>query len=415
MAGLRKLESFKAEEYGLIEPMWKKFVTAVSFIFAPQFFAVVFSHLMTDLYVGQRSIYLAYISGQLGYSNATLGLITTIAVMLSGLSQPVFGWLADKVGPRRMIIFAMLWIAVSFTLSIFLPMQIAPVLIIAANLGAGMYHPAGVNQATLIGRIRMSGKETTAASYFFLFGQLGFFFGPLLGGLLLRRWDQPGLLVLSALAIPSIIFAWRALKNLPNPAEVKKASESLPAAAKPARPVGLAAAAIVLAAAFQSWAQQNITAFMPKHMVDLGLGADTYGLLASVFIGGTVVGNLAGGALADRLGKKWVIMLGMGLGSLPLLFMGLLPYSAWWGILLFFAGMFVGSAYSVLVVLGQRLAPGGGALASGLVLGFIFSSGALGAALTGVLADAWGFAPVYYFTAALALAGGLLAFLLPEH
>lgn len=384
------------------------------FIFAPQFFAVVFSHLMTDLYVGQRSIYLAYLSGQLGFSNATLGLITTIAVMLAGLSQPLFGWLSDRVGARKMIVFSMLWIASTFTLSILLPLQMAPALIIAANLGAGMYHPAGISQATLIGRTRMAGKETTAASYFFLFGQLGFFFGPLLGGMLLRRWGDPGLLVLSALAVPSIIFAWRALKNLPDAAQKNATSSGSVKAAPVARPVGMAAAAIILAAAFQSWAQQNIATFMPKHMLDIGKGADVYGMLASVFIAGTVVGNLAGGALADRIGKKWVIMLGMGLGAIPLFLLGSLDYSFWWGALLFLSGALIGSAYSVLVVLGQRLAPGGGALASGLVLGFIFSSGALGAALTGVIADAWGFTPVYAFTAALALAGGLLAFLLPE-
>ncbi len=319
--------------------MLKKLNQALLFIFAPQFFAVVFSHLMTDLYVGQRSIYLAYLSGQLGFSNATLGVITTLSVMLAGLSQPFFGWLSDRVGARKMIVFSMLWIASSFTLSILLPLPVAPALIVAANLGAGMYHPAGVSQATLIGRTRMAGKETTAASYFFLFGQLGFFFGPLLGGMLLRRWSDPGLLLLSALAVPSIIFAWRALKNLPDAAEISVVPIDGVRAKPVARPAGMAAAAIILAAAFQSWAQQNVTTFMPKHMLDIGKGADIYGLLASVFIAGTVVGNLAGGALADRIGKKWVIMLGMGMGTIPLFLLGRLDYSFWWGVLLFLSGL----------------------------------------------------------------------------
>ena len=46
------------------------------------------------------------------------------------------------------------------------------------------------------------------------------------------------------------------------------------------------------------------------------------------------------------------------------------------------------------------------------MLGFIFSSGALGAVLTGLLADAVGFAPVYLFSAGLMAAGSLLALLL---
>ena len=100
----------------------------------------------------------------------------------------------------------------------------------------------------------------------------------------------------------------------------------------------------------------------------------------------------------------------MGLASLPMLALAMVPYSGWWFLLLFLAGALTGAAYSSLVVLGQRLAPGGGALASGLVLGFIFSAGALGAAFTGIIADAWGFTPVYYLSAGLVLLGGLSAF-----
>ena len=375
------------------------------------FFAVVFGHLMTDLYVGQRSIYLTYLSGPLQLSNAALGAITTAAVMAAGLSQPIFGWLADRWGARRMILAAMVWIGITFTASILLPISLAPALLILANLGAGMFHPAGVSQATLIGRTQLAGRESTAASYFFLFGQLGFLAGPLLGGLLLAKWGDLGLLILLALLVPAFIFAQNALRKLPA-AEPRIPGDRPASAPAIPRPVWWSVAALVAVAAFQAWTAQNIATFMPKHMSDLGQPASIYGILAAVNLLGTAVGNLIGGPLADTFGRRPLIAVALFLGALPLLVMGLVEIGPLWYVMLFLAGAAGGAAYASLVVLGQRLAPGGGAMASGLVLGFIFSSGALGAVLTGLLADAVGFAPVYLFSAGLMAAGSLLALLL---
>jgi FSR family fosmidomycin resistance protein-like MFS transporter len=395
--------------------MWQRVRLAVSYIFAPAFFAVVFSHLMTDLYIGQRSVYLAYISNQLNMSNAWLGAVTTASVVTAGLSQPLFGYLADRLGPRRMVVGALAWIGVTFGLSVLMPPIWSAWFFVLASLGAGMYHPAGVSQATLIGRTQMAGREATASSYFFLFGQLGFLLGPLLGGMILQRWGDVGLLGLLALLVPAIFFVWRSLgrQQMAEPHHAQ-AVASPGVLQVPARPRRLVIVAWALAIAFQSWSQQNISAFMPRHLAELGKTPNVYGVLASLFIAGTVVGNLVGGNLADRIGKRWVIMWGMGLGALPLLGMAWLNFSLLWAALLFLAGALVGSAYSILVVFGQRFAPGGGALASGLVLGFAFSSGAVGTALTGWLADEWGFVMVYLFSAALALAGALLARFLPE-
>ena len=65
-------------------------------------------------------------------------------------------------------------------------------------------------------------------------------------------------------------------------------------------------------------------------------------------------------------------------------------------------------------VLAQRMIPGGMALASGLILGFIFSSGALGMLLTGPLAENYGFPTVLVMTTGLVLLASPLAWMLRE-
>lgn len=47
----------------------------------------------------------------------------------------------------------------------------------------------------------------------------------------------------------------------------------------------------------------------------------------------------------------------------------------------------MGAPHSIIIVLAQRMSPGKIGMASGLVLGFTFASGAIGNLFSGVLAD----------------------------
>ena len=68
----------------------------------------------------------------------------------------------------------------------------------------------------------------------------------------------------------------------------------------------------------------------------------------------------------------------------------------------------------IAVVLAQKYIPSGMALASGLILGYIFTSGALGALLSGYLADLWGFPAVFQITGGIVLIAAILARNLPK-
>ena len=78
------------------------------------------------------------------------------------------------------------------------------------------------------------------------------------------------------------------------------------------------------------------------------------------------------------------------------------------------AGACTGSVHSIIVVLAQRMISGGMALASGLILGFIFSAGALGLLVTGPLSENYGFPSVLVMTTGLVLLASPLALMLKE-
>ncbi len=386
------------------------------------FSSVALSHLIVDVLNGQRAVLLAYLSGPLGLSNASLGLVSTIYILSAALVQPLFGHLADRVGPRWVVAGGVLWMAFFFSLAVIAPGTLALILLVTASLGSGAFHPAGTMQATLRGRSHYAGKETTATAYFFVFGQLGLFFGPMLGGPLLDRFGPGGLLLLTAPAIPVGLNAARQLNPLPQLGKIANTASALVGQAvtdqinKPG--VQLASytlLAFALVAAFQAWSQQNIVTFIPKYLSDLGQSASVYGLIAATFMGGSALGNILGGNLADRFGKRKVAAMALFLATVPLYLIPNVGWSPWLFLLIPTAGALTGATHSILVVLAQRFIPGGMALASGLILGFMFTSGALGTLLTGYLADVWGFSAMFHLNAGIALSAAVMALTLQRN
>ncbi|HLE51396.1 MAG TPA: MFS transporter, partial [Anaerolineales bacterium] len=320
------------------------------------FATIALGHLAVDVLNGQRAVLLAYLSVPLGLSNTALSLVSTIYVISGAMIQPVFGHLADRIGPRWLVAGGVLWMGFFFSLAVVTPGSLALVLLVLASLGSAAFHPAGTMQATLRGRERFAGRETTAAAYFFLFGQMGAFFGPLIGGPLLGLFGSGGLL---GLTMPTLAVGVNAARKItdgrPSEAPVG-ANISVRNLFKRALSVG--GLAFILLAAFQSWAQQNMFTFVPKYLSDLGQTPGVYGLAAALFMGGTALGNLLGGSLADRFGRRRVAVLTLLSASAPLALVPVVGWSAWLFLLIPLSGLLTGATHSIIVVLAQRKIPG---------------------------------------------------------
>jgi FSR family fosmidomycin resistance protein-like MFS transporter len=165
------------------------------------FSSLAWSHFIVDVMNSQRSILLTYFSGPFGLSNTTLGGINTLYAFSGSLAQPVFGYLADRFGPRWVITGGVFWMAGFFTLAVTIPGPIALIFLVLASLGSGAFHPAGSLSATLRGQTHMAGKQTTAASWFFFFGQFAFFLGPILGGRVIDSVGPSGLVVAALVGV----------------------------------------------------------------------------------------------------------------------------------------------------------------------------------------------------------------------
>jgi FSR family fosmidomycin resistance protein-like MFS transporter len=377
--------------------------------------ALISGHFIVDLLNSMRSLILAFLSIMLGMTNSGLGILTSVYVICGALAQPFFGYFSDRIGARWVATGGILGMGCFFTLAMFFPGWPAVGFLILSSICSGAFHPAGASEATLAGSERMNGREATASSLFFLFGQTGVGIGPILGGVIIGWLGMPGLGFLSILTIPVAYFTYKELRTINRHQKTTQISADQKADTNPKFKIVFNRTMILLIAiaAFQSWVQTNVSSYMPRYYADLNMSPAINGVIISLFTIGSAIGCFIGGELADRTSSRAVIAFGLLSSFVPLALIPMVGVSPLIFVIMFLAGFLSGAPYSVIVVQAQKIIPGGMGLASGIILGFIFSAGAIGMIFTGMLADKAGYAVSFYSTAVIALAGGVLALLLP--
>jgi predicted MFS family arabinose efflux permease len=108
-----------------------------------------------------------------------------------------------------------------------------------------------------------------------------------------------------------------------------------------------------------------------------------------------------------------VIIIGMAGFALPL-YLYIPATGLLLALLLLLAGFFGGIPHTIIVLMVQSLFPGRRALASGLALGLMFSAGAIGSYVLGVVADNIGLGLALQYTAVLPLIALIAALFLPK-
>ncbi|HZG72229.1 MAG TPA: MFS transporter, partial [Chondromyces sp.] len=130
-----------------------------------------------------------------------------------------------------------------------------------------------------------------------------------------------------------------------------------------------------------------------------------------VFMAAGVLGTFFGGPLADRFGRRNLLLFSM-LGAAPLTL--LLPHVPLVFVLPLFAliGFIILSSFSVSVVYAQELLPDKVGMVSGLTVGLAFGMGAIGSVILGFLADVTSVRFIMILASTLPLLG-MVTFLMP--
>jgi MFS family permease len=147
----------------------------------------------------------------------------------------------------------------------------------------------------------------------------------------------------------------------------------------------------------------------PVLFASAGLSVARVGILAALYPAVWGLGQLVTGALSDRWGRKWLIVLGMCIQAIGLVMVALNNAFAYWAVAAVLLGVGTAMVYPALLAsIGDVAHPAWRARSVGVYRLWRDCGFAVGALLAGVVADALGVQAAVWTVAALTAASGLV-------
>lgn len=363
-------------------------------------------HLLNDLVQSVLLAIYPLLKADFVLSYTQLGLLSLCYQLTASLMQPLIGHWAD-----RHHLSALLPVGLALTFSGLLTLAYAndyTSLLTASlllGLGSAIFHP----EAARLVRQGSANAPGLAQSLFQFGGNLGSALGPLLVvALVLPAGRQQislfALATLAGLVLTVRLAPWR----IPRPTATPDATAT-PGLNHQQRSALTLLFILMLAKWFYLACFSNYYLFYLLDQFDVSPTLAQTGLF--LFLAAVAVGTIFGGWVSDRIGAKAVILASF-IGTLPF---SLLVMSPSLGLTLFAAimsGALIASAFPVMVVYAQDLIPNRVGTVSGLLFGFAFGLGGVGAAVLGMAVDRFSLYSVFWACSLLPLIG-VLAWALP--
>ena len=364
---------------------------------------IVSGHAMHDTYSAFLAPLLPLLINKLSMSLAVAGSLQFF-VQIPALLNPFIGYIADRVSVRYFIILAP---AVSAT--IFSLLGLAPsYLVLAIMLFAGGISVAAFHAPAPAMISRISGKQIgRGMSYFMAGGELGRTLGPLVVAWSVSAWTLEGMYPVMVVGwLASFILYWR-LRNIPartdKPHDVRA---MLPIVRRLFGP-------LIVIVFFRAFMAVPFQTFLPTLLNFEGASLFLSSFSLTIWELAGVAGALLGGTLSDRVGRKAVLFVALGLAPfLTLLFLQT-PTSLLVPVLLIH-GLVALSTNPVLMAITQEHMPNNRAVANGLFISITFFSRPVTAVIIGYFGDQFGLEAAYFWGALLSLGAIPAIFFLPE-
>lgn len=331
-------------------------------------------------------------AAQMGSSGLMLGLIFSGFSIGRLFTMPIVGPLSDKYGRKRFIAFGL---AVQVLTAVGFLVATSPYELLATRIFQGIAGATIIPIAmAMVGEISPAGKESTYLGYFSVALFAGFGLGPLAGGVIKDLLSiNANFFLLGGMGLAALIGL---LLFMPSKYEVAnpKSRQVVPYRTLLANPVLLGLFFYRVATSFGRGVAASLLPLYGD--IALGFSASQIGIVISANILTTALLQPLFGGLADRTGRRWLIVVGTVMQALPLFllfwadtFSSLLALNFLMGI----AGAVSLPAASGLVTAEGKKGGMGGSMAI-FNIGMSLGLGG-GPIIGGAIYDAVGFAPAF--------------------
>jgi FSR family fosmidomycin resistance protein-like MFS transporter len=367
------------------------------------------AHVADDLNQSFVPALLPYLIVWRGINHTEAGTLVLAQAISSSVLQPVIGIIADRRSMPWLIAVGLILAGSGVALVGFMPTL--PLMWIGAlisGIGVASFHPEAARFANYVA----GAKKATGMRWFAAGGNVGFAIGPIFATAVIAAWGLPGTL---AACIPVTVVGAVVLF------ELRRLRTFIPAHATSRSGQGTddwtSFAKLSAFVTVRAMAYFGFVAFVPIYVVEALHGSPATGdLMLTGFLVAGVLGTLSGGPVADRFGRRTVLVWSTALAALMTGTLVALTHGGNLLLaipLLLVTGFVFVASQSAFVVLGQEYLPNRMGLASGVTLGLAVSIGGAFSPVMGAIADAHGISATILAAGALSVVGALIALTLP--
>jgi len=365
-------------------------------------------HLFTDIAQGSIPALLPFLIARDHLSYAAASALVLAATISSSVIQPLFGHVSDRLSLPWLMPLGPALGGLGVAIAGFThPYALTFAAIVLSGVGVAAFHPEGSRFANYVSGAR----RASGMSLFSVGGNVGFALGPVLVTPLVLAFGLHGT---AFVLVPTLLMALVLTYELPRlrafrsdlvGGRVQRGEHH-----EAWRPFAILAGVIAL----RSFVYFGLVTFIPLYYVGVLHASKALGnaALAAMLLGGAA-GTLIGGPLADRFGRR-AVLVGSMLVLPPLVVGFLVSGPALAVVFAVLAGAATIATFAVTIVMGQEFLPGRLGVAAGVTIGLSIGLGGVGAPLLGLLADAHGLRAVFEAIAALPLLALALTFALPR-
>ena len=362
-------------------------------------------HLATDFANGALPALLPFFVDKFDLSYTLAAAAILASAVSSSIVQPLFGLWSDRRGAVWLLPAGVALAGIGIALAAAAPSYwLVLVFVVVSGLGVAAFHPEGSKFAAFVGGHR----RASAMSLFSVGGNLGFALGPTVATPLVLAFGLEGGLLL---AVPCLVVAGVLLRLARYLGSLASERGGSLAAQAPDR---IGALILLLGViAFRSIAWFGLITFVPLWEVSLGHSKAQGNHLLSLMLLAGGLGTLAAGPLADRFGRR-PVLLASSAATPPLIVVFVAVGGLAGAVALAGVGISVISTFGVTMVMAQEYLPSRIGMASGLSIGLSIGLGGVGAVALGAVADSIDLRAAMYVAAAAAAVALVLAALLPS-
>lgn len=367
-------------------------------------------HLFDDISQGALPVMLPYfiVAHNLTYS-AAAGLVLAVTVSSSVL-QPLLGQFSDRRSAPWLVPGGLFLAGAGVAAASIMPTYLLMALAVGiSGIGVAAFHP----EAARFANYASGARRATGMSIFSLGGNLGFAVGPLLTTALMLLFGLPGGVLI---AVPSTVMALVLLRRLRRlDARPRGGSRGGPGHGAIGGDAWGPFALLTGAVIGRSILFQGMNTFLPIYWRDALLEpVATGGLALAVLFTFGAAGTFSGGWMADRYGKRRVVLSAMVVLAVLMWVFTSIHNPVIATALLAPIGVAMFVPMSVFVVMAQEFLPNRIGTASGVTQGLAVSVGGLAAPLLGAVGDSRGIEAVFSLLVFAPLVIIAFTFLLPS-